>query len=66
CISDSKVIIKDFVRNNGGGEFILECASNMSLRHVASGKFFTYSDLSARNNVYTGKNEYYIEQEIGL
>ncbi len=62
---DTEIIIKDTIESNH--KIRLEKASNMSLRHVASGKFYSDSDLLSETGVIaTGINEAKINIIVSL
>ena len=57
-----QIIIKDVIENRGKEVYELKAASNISLRHVASGKFFTTSDLLEP----AGKEQYSLRERVAL
>lgn len=63
-IEGDKVSIQDHIKSPD--KITLEKASNMSLRHVASGKFFMNSDLLYNKKIYEKENEFRIREVIEL
>ncbi|MBM6974889.1 hypothetical protein [Intestinimonas butyriciproducens] len=63
-----KIFIKDVINNHGKREYELKPASNISLRHVASGKFFTTSDLfkPIGHEKYVLKEQLVLHTEVNL
>lgn len=45
------IFVQDYFENNTGSPVVIKSASNMSLRLVASGKFFSNSDLHVHNDL---------------
>lgn len=63
-IENDRVIIDDYIKSID--KIQLEKASNMSMRLVASGKFFMNSDLLYNKYTYIKNNEYVIENIIKI
>lgn len=59
---DNKITIEDYIKSPYNIK--LEKASNMSLRHVASGKFFMNSDLLYKEEVHNQQKEYIIQNIV--